>query len=183
MNPAPWKGHRPPGRHHRDGWHARLQVALRDVTRRPGQPVGRVDRTVIGTDTVDVVAEPPDRAGPPDPLGQHRGGHVRSVGEQLTHPRLERRERRRCRSSLVLRRAVEVTALMTVVLDTPTLLAIAAFGTPSAASLLINAQSSTVITLQSSAECSLFERRHCLVFNRRRHAMPSSCGFRGAAGR
>ena len=59
---------------------------------------------------------------------------------------------------------------MTVVLDTPTLLAIAAFGTPSAANLLINAQSSTVITLQSSAECSLFERRHCLVLNRRRHA-------------
>ena len=63
----------------------------------------------------------------------------------------------------------EVTALMTVVLDTPTLLAIAALGTPSAASLLINAQSSTVITLQSSAECSLSEGRHRLVFNRRRH--------------
>jgi hypothetical protein len=43
----------------------------------------------------------------------------------------------------------EATALITVFLAMPTLLAIAAFGTPSAASLLISAQSSMVITLQS----------------------------------
>jgi hypothetical protein len=72
----------------------------------------------------------------------------------------------------------EAMALMTVVREIPKLLAILAFGTPSAASLLINAQSSTVITLQSSEECSLFERRHCLVFKRRRQ-MPcrgNACG-------
>ena len=44
----------------------------------------------------------------------------------------------------------EATALLTVFLAIPNLLAIAAFGTPSAASLLISAQSSMVITLQSS---------------------------------
>jgi len=43
--------------------------------------------------------------------------------------------------------ASDVTALITVVRDTPNCLAIRAFGTPSAASLLINAQSSIVITL------------------------------------
>ena len=42
------------------------------------------------------------------------------------------------------------TALATVFLAMPNLLAILAFGTPSAASLLISAQSSMVITLQSS---------------------------------
>jgi hypothetical protein len=75
----------------------------------------------------------------------------------------------------------EVTALMTVVLETPTLLAIAALVRPSAASLLINAQSSTVITLQSSTECSLFERRHCLVFSRRRHGVVQSLGGVGSS--
>jgi hypothetical protein len=44
---------------------------------------------------------------------------------------------------------------MTVVLEMPNFLAISALGTPSAASLRINAQSSTVITLQSS-EVSTF---------------------------
>ena len=43
----------------------------------------------------------------------------------------------------------ELTALMTVVRETPNLAAILAFGSPSAASLRINAQSSKVITLQS----------------------------------
>lgn len=59
---------------------------------------------------------------------------------------------------------------MTVVLEMPNFLAILAFGTPSAASLLISAQSSMVITLQSLAECPLFERRYCLVFKRRRQS-------------
>ncbi len=45
----------------------------------------------------------------------------------------------------------EATALTTVVRETPNLAAILAFGEPSAASLLINAQSSKVITLQSSS--------------------------------
>ena len=40
--------------------------------------------------------------------------------------------------------------MLTVFLAMPNLLAIAAFGTPSEASLLISAQSSMVITLQSS---------------------------------
>ena len=44
----------------------------------------------------------------------------------------------------------EATAAATVFLAMPNLLAILAFGTPSAASRLINAQSSMVITLQSS---------------------------------
>ena len=43
----------------------------------------------------------------------------------------------------------EATAFATVFLDTPSRDAILAFGTPSAASLLISAQSSKVITLQS----------------------------------
>ena len=43
----------------------------------------------------------------------------------------------------------EATAAVTVFLAMPNLRAIAAFGTPSAASLLISAQSSMVITLQS----------------------------------
>ena len=62
----------------------------------------------------------------------------------------------------------EATALTTVVLEIPNLLAITACGTCSAASLLINAQSSKVITLHRR-ECSLFERRYRPVFNRRRH--------------
>lgn len=44
----------------------------------------------------------------------------------------------------------EATTAATVFLEMPNLLAITAFGTPSAASLLISAQSSKVITLQSS---------------------------------
>src|SRR3546814_4312181 len=43
------------------------------------------------------------------------------------------------------------TALNTVVLEIPNLAAMRAFGTPSAANLRINAQSSKVITLQSSS--------------------------------
>jgi len=46
--------------------------------------------------------------------------------------------------------ADEVTAFTTVVLEIPNFRAMLAFGTPSADSPLINAQSSTVITLQSS---------------------------------
>jgi hypothetical protein len=45
----------------------------------------------------------------------------------------------------------ELTALMTVVREIPSRAAIRALGTPSAASLLISAQSSKVITLQSSS--------------------------------
>ena len=41
----------------------------------------------------------------------------------------------------------EATALMTVVLETPNFLAIAAFGTPSMANLWINASPPAVITL------------------------------------
>jgi hypothetical protein len=47
--------------------------------------------------------------------------------------------------------ASELTALITVVLEIPSRCAICAFGTPSAANLLISAQSSKVITLQSSS--------------------------------
>ena len=61
----------------------------------------------------------------------------------------------------------EAMALSTVVLEMPSFLAIAAFGTPSRASLRISAQSSIVITLQSWLGCPLFERRYCLVFKRR----------------
>jgi hypothetical protein len=43
-----------------------------------------------------------------------------------------------------------VDRVTTVVLEIPNFRAMLAFGTPSADSLLINAQSSTVITLQSS---------------------------------
>jgi type II secretory pathway component PulF len=47
--------------------------------------------------------------------------------------------------------ASDATALMTVVREIPSLAAILAFGSPSAASRRINAQSSKVITLQSSS--------------------------------
>jgi hypothetical protein len=46
--------------------------------------------------------------------------------------------------------------LITVVREIPNRCAIRAFGTPSAASLLISAQSSKVITLQPIVECPLF---------------------------
>ena len=51
--------------------------------------------------------------------------------------------------------ADEVTAFTTVVLEIPNFRAMLAFGTPSADSLLINAQSSTVITLQSIPKAHL----------------------------
>jgi hypothetical protein len=47
--------------------------------------------------------------------------------------------------------ATDATALPTVVRDIPNRSAICLFGTPSAASLRINAQSSQVITLQASS--------------------------------
>ena len=46
---------------------------------------------------------------------------------------------------------VDATALATVLREIPSRSAIRAFGTPSAANLRINAQSSKVITLQSSS--------------------------------
>ena len=38
----------------------------------------------------DVIAEPTDRPGLTDPLGDHRGRHVRRVLQQLPHGRLKR---------------------------------------------------------------------------------------------
>ncbi len=58
--------------------------------------------------------------------------------------------------------ASEATAFTTVVRETPNRAAIRAIGTPTAASLRINAQSSKVIT--PIVECSLFKRRYCPVF-------------------
>jgi hypothetical protein len=124
-------------------------VALRGITSRPGQPIGRVDRPVLGPKLLHVVAEPPDRARPPDPLGQHRRRHVRhSVSSARTRGSNTVNDvgpaARSYRGG-----ASEFTALMTVVREIPNRCAIRAFGTPSAASLLISAQSSKVITLQS----------------------------------
>ena len=67
------------------------QVALRRITRQPRQPVRRVDRPMLQTQPPDVVPEPRDRPRPTDPLGDHRGRHVRRRREQPPHQRLERR--------------------------------------------------------------------------------------------
>ena len=87
------------------------QIALRRVTGRPGQPVGRIDRPVLGTQPLHVVAEPPDRPAPAHPLGQHRRRHVRGLLQQRPHPRLEHRERRRPRRPLIPRRRIRVHRL------------------------------------------------------------------------
>ena len=72
--------------------------------------------------------------------------------------------------------AADATAFTTVVRESPSLAAIRALGTPSAASLLINAQSSTVITLQS---LRVFTFRAPLrpVFKRRRDCSDSLSWF------
>lgn len=105
--------------------------------------------SMLGTRPLHVLPEPPHRARPPHPVGQHRGRHVRHFLQQRLHRRLERGERRRPRRPLIARRRVRVHRLDDVVREIPKRCAIRAFGTPSAASLLINAQSSKVITLQS----------------------------------
>ena len=63
----------------------------------------------------------------------------------------------------------DATALITVVRRYPAAERPARFGTPSAASRLISAQSSKVIT-PNRLGASLFERHYGLVFDRRRHA-------------
>jgi len=70
--------------------------------------------------------------------------------------------------------AWEVTAFTTVVREIPNRLAIAACGVPSAASLLISAQSSIVITLRS-CRVFTFHRRNRPVFNRRRQVPVVCC--------
>lgn len=69
--------------------------------------------------------------------------------------------------------ASDFTALITVVREIPSRSAIRACGTPSPASLLINAQSSKVITLPMVSirylQVFTFHRRNCSVFKRRRH--------------
>src|SRR5262249_12705183 len=72
--------------------------------------------------------------------------------------------------------ASEATAFTTVVREIPSRSAIRDFGTPSAASLRISAQSSKVITLQI-VECSLFKRRNCPVFERRRQWWSLACEY------
>ena len=104
---------------------------------------------MLGPQPSYVLAGPPNRRRPPDPFGQHGGRHIRHLAQQCPHRWLEGGERRRRRSPLILRGASDFTALMTVVREIPNRSAIRDFGTPSAASLLINAQSSKVITLQS----------------------------------
>lgn len=77
----------------------------------PEEPVGRIDRTVLRTQPLHVLAEPTDRASPPDPLRQDRRGHVRCLRQQRTDPRLEHRERPRPRGALILRRRLGVHRL------------------------------------------------------------------------
>jgi hypothetical protein len=61
-----------------------------------GRCSGRRRRTLSRNQVIDPVQ--------PTPLSDHRGRHVRRHGEQLPHHRLGRRERRRNRRPLVLRR-------------------------------------------------------------------------------
>ena len=84
------------------------QVALPGITGGPDQPVGRIGPPVVRPQRADIVAEPGDRPGPAGPLGDHRRRHLRMLGQDRPHPRLERRERRRGGLALVLRRPVRL---------------------------------------------------------------------------
>ena len=67
---------------------------------------------------------------------------------------------------------MDVTALATVDLPTPKSLATCRCGTPSATSLLINAQSSKVITHPICLGGLIFKRRYGPIFERRRQKRP-----------
>ena len=128
------------------------QVALRRVTRRPHQPISRIRTAMLRSQTGHVLTEPRRRPRPADPLREHRRRHLRELGQQRPHPLLERRERRRLAGARsYFGGSVDATALATVLREIPNRSAIRVFGTPSAANLRINAQSSKVITLQSSS--------------------------------
>lgn len=77
------------------------QIALSRVPGQPDQPVRRINWPMLRPQQPHVVAEPADRPSPPNPLRDHRRGHVRRRREQLSHRRLERRERRRHHRPLV----------------------------------------------------------------------------------
>jgi len=87
------------------------QITLRCITCRPDQAIGRIDRPMLRAQLLHVLTEPSDRALPPDAFGQHRRGHVRRLGEQGPHPRLDYRERRRPRPPLIPRRRGRVHRL------------------------------------------------------------------------
>ena len=82
------------------------QVALDHPTRRMLEAVDRIGGQVLRADRPDPLPEPGDRAGPPDPLGDHRRRH-RGIGrQQRPNPRLHLVDRRRRRGPLVLRRTI-----------------------------------------------------------------------------
>ena len=79
------------------------QIALRRIAWLVLNPVRRVHPAVLRTDRPHTVLQDRHRVRPPDPLGDHRRGHVRGRDQQLPHRRLERRDRRRHRRPLVPR--------------------------------------------------------------------------------
>ena len=81
----------------------RPQVALDHPARRMLEAIDRISGQVLRADRPDPLPEPRDRAGPPDPLGDHRRRH-RGIGrQQRPNPRLDLVDRRRRRGPLVLR--------------------------------------------------------------------------------
>ena len=79
------------------------QVALRLIPRPIRQPVRRVLRRVLRTQQRDLLTKPRPRPRPTHPLSDHRGRHRRELGQQLTHPRLERIKCRRPAHPHILR--------------------------------------------------------------------------------
>ena len=126
------------------------QVALRRVPGRPRQPIRRIDRcgaraaaasrshgTSGSTRSSRPARRAPSPACPDVSASSARTRASNGVNDVGSGARSYRGG------------DSELTALITVVREIPNRSAICAFGTPSAASLLINAQSSKVITLQS----------------------------------
>jgi hypothetical protein len=125
---------------------------LRRVTGRPHDPIRRVDRPLLGRSRRTLSLN--HRIAPVHP--------TRSANTVAGMSGVSASSARTCGSNSVndvgpgdrtyLGGESEFTALMTVVREIPNRAAIRAFGTPSAASLLISAQSSKVITLQSLSD-------------------------------
>jgi hypothetical protein len=132
------------------------------------EPVRGIDGPKLGPQAADVGSEPGDRAPPPPPVpGPPRPAPPRppqptrsastvagipgsTANRARTRPSNGENDVTSARRSY-FGGALDATAFTTVVLEIPNRAAIWAFGTPSAASLRINAQSSKVITLQSSS--------------------------------
>ena len=80
------------------------QVALGLITGPITQPVSRILRRILRPQQRDPFTEPRRRAGPADPLGQHRRRHRREPCQQHSNARLDHVERRPRRRPAIPRR-------------------------------------------------------------------------------